>query len=324
MKPIWRRTFAAGLSLSLLLSQGAMASEALGHDLHETTLTLSQGTSVTRELFWSDTYSDLRTGQYLTYTPNAGVSPAVVYGRESVLNKATLTNLAKTREEQGKRVVGGVNGDFYVVATGQPLGLVVTGGVVRSSSSYHYAVGFRADGTAFIGQPGLTVAATMGEERVAVTGGVNKIRQLTGKDNGGLLLLTGDFGATTQNTSAGVDVILRPLANQEQVVEPLPPLETPAGELPEPTGIPEAAEEPSAGEGEAPADVPSGETETPAGEEPQTGGETSAEGEPPVEREPWVDPGAGLPRSPELKINSRTRCLHHRHPRGVLCPHHER
>lgn len=309
MKQIFKRTFAAGLSLSLLLGQGAMASEALGHDLHERTVRLSEGTHVTKELFWSDTYADLRTGQYIAYTPNAGVVPAVTYGTGSVLNKNTLTTMAKALEASGKRVVGGANGDFYVVATGQPLGIVVTEGVVRSSSSYHYAVGFRSDGTAFIGKPGLTVTATMGGERVDVPGGVNKIRQLTGKDNGGLLLLTGDFGANTQNTAAGVDVILRPLLDQEQVVEPLPPLEPLEGTVPSPEEGQEASSEEVPLEGEASpeesalpeeGDQAPEETEPPVTEPPVT--------EPPV-AEPQPDPGADLPRSTVLKIGNRTRCV---------------
>ena len=66
MKHFTKRLSAAGLALSLLAGQSAMASEAMGHDLHESTTRLSAGTSITKELFWSDTYSDLRTGQYLT------------------------------------------------------------------------------------------------------------------------------------------------------------------------------------------------------------------------------------------------------------------
>ena len=308
MKHFTKRLSAAGLALSLLAGQSAMASEAMGHDLHESTTRLSAGTSITKELFWSDTYSDLRTGQYLTYVPNADVTPAVAYGGDWVLNKATLTAMAQSLEAQGRRVVGGANGDFYVVATGQPLGIVVTEGVVRSSSSYHYAIGFRTDGTAFIGQPGMTVTATMNGERVNVPGGINKVRQLTGKDNGGLLLLTGDFGSSTQNTSPGVDVVLRPLEDQWAVLEPPVTGEPPVSEpVPEPTASPEGE---TAGESEALL-PPEGEKMPSEGEETSAEGEeTPAEGEgqEPADPVPFTDPGADLPRSKELKINSRTRC----------------
>lgn len=213
MRHMTKKLAAAGLVLSLLLGQAAFASDALGHDLHTVTTPVSEGVTVTRGYFWSDTYNDLRTERYVTYTPNPDVSPAVAYG-DSVLSRATLTGMARTLENQGKRVVGGVNGDFYVLATGQPLGLVVTDGALRSSSSYHYAVGFREDGTAFVGQPNLYISALMLDERVTVFGGVNKVRQVRTFEGGGLTLLTRDFGATTQNTSPGVDVFLKPVTGE--------------------------------------------------------------------------------------------------------------
>lgn len=300
MKQFFKRFTAAALALSLTLGPSALASEALGWDLHTAVRALSQGAELTTGWFWSDTYSDLRTERYVTYTPNAAVQPSVTYG-DTVLKKSTLSTLARKLENSGKRVVGGTNGDFYVVSTGQPLGLVVTDGIIRSSSSYHYAVGFRADGTAFIGQPGLQISATMpdrptalaaqaeaqakaeaeaqakaeaaaaaqsslppqegeaaaaqpsqdvqlppGEEPAAlpspapepqtslppiplevhdtsvwVTGGINKVRAVQSADGGGLTLLTGDFSATTENTAAGVDVILYPTGeNEGETVEP--------------------------------------------------------------------------------------------------------
>lgn len=211
MKHWMKQITAAGLSLSLLLGQAALASDALGHDLHAGHTALSEGAGLTRAYFWSDTYKDLRTERYVSYTPNEDVKPTVAYG-DTVLKRATLSTMARGLEAQGKRVVGGTNGDFYVFATGQPLGLVVTDGILRSSASYHSAVGFRADGTAFVGTPNLLITATMLGERITVFGGVNKIRQVRSVDGGGLTLLTRDFGETTQNTSAGVDVILRPVA----------------------------------------------------------------------------------------------------------------
>lgn len=218
MKHWYTRLSAAGLALSLLIGQAALASDALGHDLHAGTQTLSEGTTATRGYFWSDTYSDLRTERYVTYTPNETVTPAVAYGT-TVLNRDTLSNMAKSLEEQGKRVVGGTNGDFYVLSTGQPLGMVVSDGVVRSSSSYHSAIGFRSDGTAFVGTPNLYISVTMGEDRLTVFGGLNKIRQVRTADGGGLTLLTPDFGETTQNIAPGVDVFLRVVTAEEELGE---------------------------------------------------------------------------------------------------------
>ena len=213
MRQFAKRAAALGLALVVTVTT-ALASEALGHELRGGVTPLSVGTSLSNNVFWSDTYSDLRNERYTTYTPNRDVSPTVAYGTK-VLSRATLTSMAKDLEAQGDRVVSGINGDYYVLATGAPLGMVVTDGVLRSSSSWHLAVGFNSDGTAFIGTPNLNIVATFGGAGYQVTGGINKVRKIhSNTDNtGGLVLLTSDFSSTTQNTEAGVDVILTPVAD---------------------------------------------------------------------------------------------------------------
>lgn len=88
--------------------------------------------------------------------------------------------------------------------------------MLRSTQPYNvsWAIGFRADGTAFIGTPNVSVAAVLGGQVYSVSGGVNKVRKPSASDgSGGLTLLTSDFASTTQNTEAGVDVILSPAAD---------------------------------------------------------------------------------------------------------------
>lgn len=204
MRHFHARFLAAALTLSLALSTWASASVALGDAIHVSSVTLGEGTDLTRQVFWSNTYSDLRQERYFTYTPNTGVFPKIAYG-SSVLSENTLSAMAASLQSEGYRTLGGVNGDFYVVATGEPLGVIVDEGRLVSSASYLNAVGFRADGTAFIGKPQLSVTATFRDHPLIVAD-VNKIRS----DTDGYDLLTNDFGTTTQNTSSGVDVILSP------------------------------------------------------------------------------------------------------------------
>ena len=213
MRQFAKRAAALGLALVMTVTT-ALASEALGHDLRGGVTPLSVGTSLSNNVFWSDTYSDLRNERYTSYTPNQDVVPTVAYGNK-VLSRATLTSMAQDLESQGQRVVSGINGDYYVLATGAPLGMVVTDGVLRSSSSWHLAVGFKEDGTAFIGTPNLSIVATFGGKGYQVTGGINKVRKIhSSTDNtGGLVLLTSDFSSTTQHTEAGVDVILTPVTD---------------------------------------------------------------------------------------------------------------
>lgn len=136
------------------------ASDALGHDLSAADTTLSAGTELAAGTFWSDTYSDLRQENYVVYTPNARVTPVVTDGG-TARSLTTVLNAAKSLEEQGYRVVAGINGDYYSVQYGMPVGSTMVNGVLRNANSDpHYAVGFRADGTAVIGDPKLSLYAS--------------------------------------------------------------------------------------------------------------------------------------------------------------------
>ena len=112
-------------------------------------------------------------------------------------------------------MVAGINGDFFNFSTGLPIGLVVSNGELKSSDSGYYAIGFKSDGSAVMGQPALKVSANLGyagtdssgysTEVVRAIAGVNKARISTG----GIYLYTYDFNAkhTTGNTESGVDVL---------------------------------------------------------------------------------------------------------------------
>ena len=226
MKKTIKRSAALLLAASLTLTSAAYASEALGTELRNKTTTVGQGTTVTNQSLWSATYSDLRTENYITYTPGGNVRPVVSYGTY-VISTATLETMAADLEAQGLRVVGGINAGFFN-SNGSPIGLVVTDGKLQScanGNNNYYAIGFRADGTAFIGQPVLTVTATWetpesytvdettGAEvyvpaatQNITMSGVNKVRA-----DGGYYLYTDTFSTTTKNNVSGVDVVLRPV-----------------------------------------------------------------------------------------------------------------
>ena len=66
----------------------------------------------------------------LTYEPNTGVSPVMVYAGDTVYgSKATITNAVKYLQNQGKTVIGGTNADFFVMSSGVPIGLVIDKGI---------------------------------------------------------------------------------------------------------------------------------------------------------------------------------------------------
>lgn len=203
------------LALTLLITP-AMASQAMGWELVRTETTVGPGVSVTTQKLWGDSRSDYRTEQYATYTPGQGALPVVAYGA-NIPAKSTLSAMAKTLEGYGGRVLAGANGDYFVVATGVPLGMVVTGGVLRSSPSYLPAVGFDANGNAIAGIPGVTVWTDIKGQHLAVRGGYNKTRVSAD----GLTLFGRDFGAATKGAGEGINVILRPVVVPEDYQPPV-------------------------------------------------------------------------------------------------------
>lgn len=216
MKTFLRRIYSCALTLSLLavLAVPAAASDALGEDLTSRETQIHQGTCLSQDVFWSSTYSDLRTENLVTYQPNAAVTPIVTYGG-ALTDCNTVSATAKALENQGYRVVAGINGDFYNTSTGLPIGLMVANGELKASDGGYYAIGFRADGTAVLGKPSLAISADLGYQGTDSSGystevlrniaAVNKARVSTG----GIYLYTYDFNAkhTTGTTEPGVDVV---------------------------------------------------------------------------------------------------------------------
>lgn len=220
MKNPLKRILSLGLSVSVALGLSippASASEALGSDRMGSTTQLAAGTTLTENSLWSATYSDLRTEYYLTYTPNTAVTPLLRYGSR-VPAKETLTSGAKQLQEQGYRVIGGVNGGFFN-PDGTPVGLLLTDGVVRSIDRWNYTmVGFLPDGTAFVDKNAVTKTVRWtdanGQTMQMAVAAINGSR-----DNNGVYLYNEDFGTSTNNSLTGVDVVLQPVtAGQKPVM----------------------------------------------------------------------------------------------------------
>lgn len=216
MKHLFQKTVAMFLAMALLSSMSlpAAASEALGEDLTVKDTLLHEETQLSTNVFWSSSYSDLRTENLITYTPNEKVTPIVTYG-DVLTDRSTISSMAKKLEAADYRVVAGINGDFYNVNTGLPIGIVITEGQIRSSDAGYYAIGFREDGTAVLGKPGVKVTADLGyreDDGSGISGEV--IRQITAVNKarvatGGIYLYTYDFNSkhTTGTTEAGVNVV---------------------------------------------------------------------------------------------------------------------
>ena len=96
--------------------------------------------------------SGLQSVHYVEYSPNSGVTPMIAYGN-NLYGKSTIKYVADFLENKGKKVIAGINADFFDMTTGIPVGIVIDEGVFVSSNMGSPAIGFKADGTAIIGTP---------------------------------------------------------------------------------------------------------------------------------------------------------------------------
>lgn len=145
----------------------------------------------------------LQKANVLTYTPNGSVTPVIAYtGDQLYGSKSTILNAVKYLGDQGKRVIGGVNADFFVLSTGIPIGLVIDEGELVSSDAWQYAVGFRADGSAVLGQPTMDMKITGASGAVSVSY-FNKTRTTAGA-----YLLDHNYDDSSNFTANGTSIVL--------------------------------------------------------------------------------------------------------------------
>ena len=150
----------------------------------------------------------LQKANILTYTPNTGVSPIMVYADEQLYgSQATITNAVKYLESQGKKVIGGTNADFFVMSSSIPIGLVIDEGELISSDAWQYAVGFKADGTAVMGRPTMNMSIAGASGTVTVSY-FNKTRTTAGA-----YLLDRNYDDSTHFSANGSYIVLERVDN---------------------------------------------------------------------------------------------------------------
>lgn len=192
------RTTVLAVVLCLVLATGVLAA-VLGELINSHDTYLGAGMELSKGVYW--TGSDYQTENYIEYTPGTSMYPVVVSGSK-LTNYGSFSSMAALLEKQGKHVVAGINGDYFVVANYEPLGIVVQNGELLSSDADHYAVGFRADGSAVFGKPDLQITLTINGQAFTLDS-INKMRA-----DGGAAFYTDFYASATKNKGEGTDVIL--------------------------------------------------------------------------------------------------------------------
>lgn len=194
--------FSAALTALFVFSAPFSAqAEVLGSLTSQNATQFAQGT-----VFHTATFDNPDVGQqtehYVTYTPNPDVVPILTNGA-SVYGKRTLTQANSVLENQGIASAIGMNADFFSFQTGVPMSnVIIDGKVISKDSDWRPAIGFREDGTAFMGNLPIvtTVTAEAGSFPVEC---INKYRQPYA-----LYLYTGDFAGNTHAPGTGINVVL--------------------------------------------------------------------------------------------------------------------
>lgn len=189
----------AAVTLIFALLSGIASAAVIGEpiDGYEdvylgTSMALSKG------VYWAG--SDYQTENYIEYTPTADIYPVVVSGSK-LCNYGNFASMAALMERQGKHVIAGINGDYYVTSTYEPLGLVVQNGELWSSDAGHFAVGFTENGSAVFGKPEIT-------SLIELSGGTFKMDSINKtRLPGGAAIYSDAYSTRTKNSGGGTDII---------------------------------------------------------------------------------------------------------------------
>lgn len=127
-----------------------------------------------------------------------GMTDGKVYGMQPV------SKMAADIDRAGNRVIAGINGDFYDMSSGVPLGYFMgSGKILTSPPSDWYAFGIKEDGTTIYGpSPKLTRTLEIDGQKTDLTS-INRTR-----GNNDLVLYTPDFYGTTMTNDLGDEVVL--------------------------------------------------------------------------------------------------------------------
>lgn len=143
-------------------------------------------------------------GYTITFNPKTSDAQVLAFYGDTVSSRATLSKMIADAEAQGYMVIGGINGDFYNLNNGVPIGLMIKDGKLISNNSTKWAaIGFRKDGSVVIGVPSLEIKAVLEDGTSFAIANFNK-------DQGdwGPYMYTSDFGANTGSTEPSLEVVV--------------------------------------------------------------------------------------------------------------------
>ena len=142
-------------------------------------------------------------GHTISFNPKTSDAQVLTFYGDRVNGRATLSRMIADAEAQGYMVIGGINGDFYNLNNGVPIGLMIKDGRLISNNATKWgAIGFKSDGSVVIGVPGIEVKAILDETEFDIAN-FNKAQ-----GDWGPYMYTSDFGPTTGSTEPSLEVVV--------------------------------------------------------------------------------------------------------------------
>lgn len=188
---------AAALALALILTIPPVFASAAGEQQLRTQRTILSGLTYINTI--SQHPSTGRTESHaLELSPDSDVQAIMLQSSGTVYASATISAAVKQAQQQGWRVLGGINTDYFSTATGVPMGISIENGVYRSSAGSFGTIAVTEEGMTYIQDPQVTMTLTHDSTDQAIQiPHFNKWRTV-----GGLYLLNQDFSTVSTRTDS--------------------------------------------------------------------------------------------------------------------------
>lgn len=183
--------------------------------LHTDSINMGKGIELYNNVFLSDQNGvGNQTEYYAEYTPNESVIPTVITG-DKIYGKRTAKEIMEYMRKNDMVPMLGINASFFSLATGIPMGHIITDGVVTSKDNRTLqGVGFTSDGNAFLEELTIETSVMFGEDYVLQIPHINK---LISKDTQMVTLFTKDFGDKTGVETKTINVVLENVTDKVRI-----------------------------------------------------------------------------------------------------------
>lgn len=160
-----RARFGLSKRLSLLLVflllltpfAGGAYGATFGDLLYSRSILIGNTAELANGIYWSNAVSDKITENYISYQPGSQVLPVIAYGNDiyGAASFRAATQIAESEFGNG-RVMAGINGDFFTMATGVPQGVTIKAHTLYTSG-FTPAIGFFDNGRAIMGNLSMNI-----------------------------------------------------------------------------------------------------------------------------------------------------------------------